>query len=1306
MIGEYLPITIHLPSTQKSFYWSFLDTLVFQELGKEKYTPILARCDMRGSAPGNTGIQSNCPDSVIDFIVLNYRAFDDNNHIIPQVLNIATNGGAYINDTTLYTLSNGYRIVYGQMTEIYTGTSKSKAFVHEIGHSLLSDTHYGGCNSVTGNNLHITKMGGMMPSINNEVYGGANAWERWYLGWINIKNDLTESSGTGEYYLDDYFTTGDAIRIKLPYSNQYLWLENHQQISVCEKRIDWKTEPCDTNELIEPIQKGLITYVENVTDNKSEVELFWNKPNLFKLFHREGCFDFDTIDMIQPGWHVLCNNVIPRYVIKESNPYSGYSKVSAIRMDFDRNGVINYSYGANSGAGDCMDIALLYSDNTNGYEKIHGNLGREATFLEGQKIGISTNPAITQIQSYNSISQLLEPIQLCGVSVEILHIDANGRMKLRIRFDDYDFNNDVRMCGDIIFPAATVNVNADITMDKSGTINRTANDTALGITDFVNPSIIKTQSGSHIKVNPEHTITVQNRSTFVIDENSTLEVMGGARIIVDSGATLIVRPNAELLIHSGGNIQVKDGAFICISDSSTINIDDTGLVNISDKANIGVNDYATFRGYNNNCSDIENIKHNGCGKIVVSTDTITRQSIEVWNTYKTLAENFTVKAGTTLQIENTTISIYADKHIVVEPTAKLIINNATLTNYKSNTCNEYWEGIYIEGNSGLSQTEANQGTIQLINATIENANLAITTIGNGYIWTKTGGIIQATNTTFRNNNKDIEFMSYTNKNSNGNTIDNISSFDRCTFTWDNNMITPENGYMGSHVTMWQVQGITFIGCTFKDERPSRPTATYITHGILTNESGYNIQKYSATVYDMSGNVIYINTPTSFSNLTYGIKTSSSYSKPCTITRSVFTDNYCGIFATNSYALSITNNTFNLPYCSNHSGDYMNAKALGISLQSSRSFNISNNEFIGKSSSHHTSGVQIDNISFDPLTLNIRDENINNNKFNKVWSAIQSLGKNFTTKTIGIGSNAITTYSGLVFKCNSFDNVQIPMYITNQTNTNIPNKQTGIKSTQGTSTYPANNEFTSVSNLIHNYGSLDIRYWNYSGIPIPTGTLGNVTISTTNNAGTDCGIKGVTNDNWIPPIINPPVTLNKQSAASTEEMKDEDNAEVLDKQLWESYLEQYGSSYNIPDEILLEMAEHETTVGLAAIEMLYFKGIKTDYHPQVIIDEDNAESIKDNTKSAKVPTNNLLEENVFVSPNPTNSDIIVVYKFNEESSYQFIVCDINGIELIKESLQGNNSEQVINLNKLSAGTYLYKVISKEKTIKIDKLVIIK
>jgi hypothetical protein len=50
---------------------------------------------------------------------------------------------------------------------------------------------------------------------------------------MNGDLDATVLSDTGYYYLRDFATTGDAIRIKLPYIDpskefpEYIWIENH-----------------------------------------------------------------------------------------------------------------------------------------------------------------------------------------------------------------------------------------------------------------------------------------------------------------------------------------------------------------------------------------------------------------------------------------------------------------------------------------------------------------------------------------------------------------------------------------------------------------------------------------------------------------------------------------------------------------------------------------------------------------------------------------------------------------------------------------------------------------------------------------------------------------------------------------------------------------------------------------------------------------------------------------------------------------------------------------------------------------------
>ena len=58
--------------------------------------------------------------------------------------------------------------------------------------------------------------------------------------------------------------------------------------------------------------------------------------------------------------------------------------------------------------------------------------------------------------------------------------------------------------------------------------------------------------------------------------------------------------------------------------------------------------------------------------------------------------------------------------------------------------------------------------------------IGLNTAGN-VDWSKTGGLIQATNSQFVNNYRDIEFMSYHPKSSSGIELPNRSFFRNCKF---------------------------------------------------------------------------------------------------------------------------------------------------------------------------------------------------------------------------------------------------------------------------------------------------------------------------------------------------------------------------------------------------------------------------------------------------------------------------------------------------------------------------------------------
>lgn len=1205
LYSEYLPIKITLPNEKISIGGKTMRYIIYDSL-KSAYDinpTFFHSFDIRNNPPRYLFQQVDSSDGIIDFVFFIYRYFD--NPAIDTFLFKPNDNGNTPTDvnTTLYSISDDLEIREGLSININTGTSFSKALIHELGHAIFNDCHYGGANAVNYPNLHTTKMGGMIPSMTCEVYSGANAWERWYLGWIDIKHDLTENDPNGIYELDDYFTTGDAIRIKLPNSNQYLWLENHQGKTIFDNRIDYTTHICGSDTLPSS-PRGLLIYTENITDDKSTGDVL-DKANGIKLLHSKGNYDIDTCGWVQTtDWSILCNNKTPKFKLKKPNPYSGYSKISHHYLDYNMSGIIDYNPGRNGGSNECYEITILNDSLITGdtaFNVIYGNFGSDCAFQVGDSIGIATNPPITNLQKYSNQNQLLMPVFLEGVSIKIISQDSTGKMRIRINFDDYDINNDIRMCGDIVFPPNKININAKIDIDKSNTINRTKKDTTLNIIDFINPSIVKTQKGTELVINDNSRITVKNKSILLIDDSSSLTINNGGLLQIDSGACLIVKKDANIDIKNYGRLVINDGAYVCISPSSNINLNTYGILSFSESANTTATDYARYRNLeNNHCTSLDSLNIIGCGFIgnIATMDCL--DSVVTWNTEKIIAQNLTIDSGQTLRIENTTLSVAANKGIVIKAGGKIVVNNSEITNYKKSCLyNDYWNGIRLEGNKNLSQTEANQGVVELNNALISDAKDAISVIGENSDWNKTGGIIKATKTTFKNNRRSIEFMSY----GEGSNVNNVSYFRNCTFTWDEDLI-PNTSTSLAHITMYQVRGVEVSGCTFKDERTDIPSST---HGLLTLESGFNVNNYNTT-------------DAQFNNLTFGIKTDNSGTRLCDIENAEFINNYCGINTTTSNNLVITNNVFNIRpktfTLGGLNGTHIDAEALGVFVESSPYPNISYNDFIGTSRPYSLVGLQVKNSG---ATNSV----VNNNSFSSLYAGTQALGYNR-----GITQGFIT--KGLQYRCNSFSNCNRGIFVTDYGET-YSSLQSGIHPNQGSMTQPANNTFTSNSFLVNNDRkdisnfSLNSLTYYYYGLTPPSNCV-NVTLTQATSSGNSCGTIGYeenrnliaesySDDNTEESIIDSRTvfdtintcienrnyaiakTMLQNIASTTDEAE-----EVSDYITYITKIEEFGNSYNIPDNDLIGLASHNTQVGKKASAMVYFKNINRDYLPRVVKEE--------------------------------------------------------------------------------------------------------
>ena len=331
-------MTKHLPSNQRfKFYGGFLSVEIdpngagswddltikaYEEL-KKKYSnlnDIFSQYDKRTGVPlyqFDNSINPQ-PDGVIDYAVINFRfssLWSDAEVPVPGMKSWTRSGGGYSvisgYDFGDYSISTGFTACAGIESDV-------KLYTHEIGHELYEAPHYGNCNSVLGKYLISNKFWVMMSTGGNEIYAGANAWERWFLGWINIKHDLVDKTNNGDYVLRDYFTTSDAIRIKLPYvNNQYIWLENHQGSNIFEKRINYDANLCGFALPNPPT--GLMLYAENISSSKSNVWVITSGANGIKLFNKQGNYDFSVIKY-ENRWE-LCDNLIANFRQGLPNPY-------------------------------------------------------------------------------------------------------------------------------------------------------------------------------------------------------------------------------------------------------------------------------------------------------------------------------------------------------------------------------------------------------------------------------------------------------------------------------------------------------------------------------------------------------------------------------------------------------------------------------------------------------------------------------------------------------------------------------------------------------------------------------------------------------------------------------------------------------------------------------------------------------------------------------------------------------------------------------------------------------------------------
>lgn len=623
ILGDYIPEVISVPCSMikqgdpnVNTVFSIMDTLY-------KDTTIYTQngYSLKDFDHWSMGVQGlpklKKPDGYIDLVYVIWR----NNRFLSG-LNTGDNSGYGINTIRSVKLKNT------KGTQVITSYNNSGGGDGGFHITIAEHLHgiFGGNNwhSGGGRGVHTFIATPLNYSCTAQLVATMYAvcgWDRWMMNWknpdkmflISAYDENKKETNTEKYsfetqpdggifYLRDHVSTGDAIQIKLPYldwqkdgdvKNQYLWIEYR---SLATRFDSYYHEECSDNAggKYPNGVPGMYCYLQVGKDIKEgDANIYsatMSHPNALASwllpFTAEGNFDFEyRFDKKSDGggwcgsWG---NRSLP---IDKSgsleNPFTGYSDLFAY-VDYNRDGKLYQGDDYQTGLSEVINDSLYWPYQQGGDYEDPYSLGTGKT-----KISISTNPAPVPVYTHASdfenrwfyykkgnpkSSFENRTIHLNGLSIELLseNEDVGGQkaIKIKIRWDDYLVDQNVRWCGNIVLhpnvkdttqPSLIIGKSKQMLLDRGQTptqINGTfsPDSSQLWMSDT---TIFQALSGSVMMLMPKAKIILENGSRLQLNAGSSLIMGKKSRIIVKKGGAFIRNKDSKLIKNTGAKIIEK-----------------------------------------------------------------------------------------------------------------------------------------------------------------------------------------------------------------------------------------------------------------------------------------------------------------------------------------------------------------------------------------------------------------------------------------------------------------------------------------------------------------------------------------------------------------------------------------------------------------------------------------------------------------------------------------------------------------------------------------------------------------------------
>ena len=471
---------------------------------------------------------------------------------------------------------------------VQTGGDIDRAvFLHEFAHNLYNAPHHMGANDVVGNHFYGTSGWGMMSGLS--TFYSCNAWERWYNGWTELKTGSTQVSSdiqdaasltatNGLYTLRDFVTTGDVMRVKIPNSNQYLWLENRAKNGFFDRRQTFIIAGDNLPFAAPPV--GLVGIVESLakrTDLLSTGDIFTSaKCGQLRPLSAQGNFDYQASGAPASYNNHLWTNLLQNFVVSgtAANATGGASQTAGVRYDANGNGSI--AYDPASGNGDMTtgnESTLVVVENGNVTDGFLGpNIGSRTV---GFRYGLDTNPMLTINPTYNPATQSSEALSLSGLSVQITAYDAaTGDITVQVRFDDTALRPSLtRWTGQLrTYPVANATNNAAIWVNSGRrlSLERSASpqrSTLSSQGDFVNDTRLTISTGTRLLLESAANLDLKGSgTTLYVEPSATVYIGGGGKVTAYAGTTISLNNRTDLT----GSGDLKAGAQLVVRSTGQV----------------------------------------------------------------------------------------------------------------------------------------------------------------------------------------------------------------------------------------------------------------------------------------------------------------------------------------------------------------------------------------------------------------------------------------------------------------------------------------------------------------------------------------------------------------------------------------------------------------------------------------------------------------------------------------------------------------------------------------------------------------